>query len=123
MNKNQIEGLGKTIAGKIQQGAGKLVGSKSQQAKGLRKQAEGKAEKKLGDTKEMLKLISSMSKIYPVDFEFAKEAGSIHASIRKHIKDFGLADAFVLLKARKLKAKIITGDPHFKDCKEALLIK
>lgn len=55
MNKNQIEGVGKTIAGKIQQGAGKLVGSKTQQAKGLRKQAEGKAEKKLGDTKEMLK--------------------------------------------------------------------
>ena len=42
--------------------------------------------------------------------------------IRKKIKDFGLADVFVLLTARKLNAKIITGDPHFKGFKEAILI-
>lgn len=55
MNKDQIKGVAKDIVGKIQQDAGKLVGSKEQQAKGLLKQVEGKAEKALGDAKEVLK--------------------------------------------------------------------
>ena len=62
------------------------------------------------------------SKIYGINSGFAKEAGILHAEIRKKIKDFGLADAFVLLTARKLGAKIVTGDPHFKGFKEAILI-
>ena len=33
MNKDQVKGAAKDVAGKIQEGAGKLVGSKSQQAK------------------------------------------------------------------------------------------
>ena len=55
MNKNQVKGTIKDIAGKAQEGAGKLVGNKEQQAKGLLKQAEGKAEKKFGDAKEVVK--------------------------------------------------------------------
>ncbi|MDO8654118.1 MAG: CsbD family protein [Undibacterium sp.] len=55
MNKDQIKGVTKDIAGKIQEDAGKLVGSKEQQAKGLLKQVEGKSEKALGDAKEVVK--------------------------------------------------------------------
>ena len=55
MNKDQVKGVGKNIAGNVQKGAGKLVGSQSQQAKGLEKQVEGKSEKALGDAKEMVK--------------------------------------------------------------------
>lgn len=33
-----------------------------------------------------------------------------------------MADAFVLLTARKLGAKVVTSDPHFKGFKEAVLI-
>jgi predicted nucleic acid-binding protein len=43
--------------------------------------------------------------------------------MRKNSKDFGLADAYVLATARKLKAKILTGDEHFKPVKEAIMIK
>lgn len=68
------------------------------------------------------KTITSLSNIYGISMEFAKEAGILHAEIRKKIKDFGMADAFVLLAARKLGAKIITGDPHFKGIKEAVLV-
>ena len=64
----------------------------------------------------------NLSKIYGINEEFAKEAGILHAEIRKKIKDFGMADAIVLLTARKLSAKILTGDPHFKGFKEAILI-
>ena len=55
MNKDQVKGTAKDIAGKIQEGAGKAVGSKEQEAKGLDKQVSGKAQKKYGDAKEAIK--------------------------------------------------------------------
>ena len=55
MNKDQIKGAAKDIGGKIQEEAGKLVGSKSQQAKGLTKQVEGKAQQQVGDLKQAVK--------------------------------------------------------------------
>lgn len=55
MNKDQVKGVTKDIAGKIQQQAGKLVGNKEQEAKGLQKQVAGKAEKAYGDAKEVIK--------------------------------------------------------------------
>ncbi len=67
--------------------------------------------------------IISNSKIIDIDVELAKEAGLLHAETRKKIKDFGLVDVLILVSARKLKAKILTGDPHFKGFKEAVFIK
>lgn len=55
MNKDQIKGKTKDVAGKAQEGAGKLVGSKEQQAKGLKKQVSGKIQKGVGDAKETVK--------------------------------------------------------------------
>ena len=55
MNKDQVKGTIKNVAGKVQQKAGELVGNKTQQAKGLQKQIVGKAEKMLGDVKEVVK--------------------------------------------------------------------
>lgn len=55
MNKDQVKGTAKDIGGKIQEEAGKLVGSSEQQAKGLAKQVEGKVQKKVGDAKETVK--------------------------------------------------------------------
>ena len=55
MNKDQVKGGAKDIAGKVQEQAGKLVGSKEQQAKGLEKQVEGKFQKGVGDVKQSVK--------------------------------------------------------------------
>lgn len=55
MNKNQVKGEAKDIAGKVQEEAGKLVGSKEQQAKGLSKQVEGKVQKGIGDAQQSVK--------------------------------------------------------------------
>lgn len=57
MNKDQMKGEVKDIAGKIQEEAGKLVGSKEQQAKGLVKQVEGKIQQGIGDLKETVKKV------------------------------------------------------------------
>ena len=55
MNKDQVKGTAKNAAGKVQEEAGKLVGSKEQQAKGVAKQVAGKAQKGVGDVKEAVK--------------------------------------------------------------------
>jgi len=55
MNTDQIKGTAKDIAGKVQEGVGKAIDSKEQQAKGLEKQVEGKGQKTLGDAKDIIK--------------------------------------------------------------------
>ena len=55
MNKDQVSGAVKNFTGKLQEEAGKLFGSKEQQAKGLGKQISGIAEKAYGDAKEVIK--------------------------------------------------------------------
>ena len=52
MNKDQVKGVAKDVAGKVQEKAGKLVGSKEQQIKGLSKQISGKVQKGVGDVKQ-----------------------------------------------------------------------
>ena len=55
MNKDQVKGAAKNIAGKVQEEAGKVAGSTAQQAKGLQKQVEGKVQQQIGGLKEAVK--------------------------------------------------------------------
>jgi uncharacterized protein YjbJ (UPF0337 family) len=55
INKDQVEGRAKEAVGKVQEVAGKAVGSVSQQAKGLAKEVAGSAQAKFGDAKETVK--------------------------------------------------------------------
>jgi uncharacterized protein YjbJ (UPF0337 family) len=55
MNKDQVKGAAKEAAGKVQQQAGKLVGSEEQQAKGIGKQVAGNVQKNVGNAKETVK--------------------------------------------------------------------
>jgi uncharacterized protein YjbJ (UPF0337 family) len=55
MNKDQVKGQAKNIAGKVQEATGKLVDSKSQEVKGIKLQVEGKIQKGYGDAKEVVK--------------------------------------------------------------------
>ena len=55
MNKDQIKGAVKDAAGKVQEKAGELIGSREQEAKGIAKQVEGTAQKSYGDAKEAVK--------------------------------------------------------------------
>ncbi|HEV7799478.1 MAG TPA: CsbD family protein [Burkholderiales bacterium] len=52
MNKDQVKGTAKDIAGKAQEKVGELTGSEKQQIKGLKNQAEGKVQKGVGNVKE-----------------------------------------------------------------------
>jgi uncharacterized protein YjbJ (UPF0337 family) len=54
MNRDQIKGTAKDVAGKVQQKVGELTGSKEQQAKGAAKQVVGKVQKGIGDVEQAL---------------------------------------------------------------------
>ena len=62
INKDQVKGAAKDIAGKIQEETGKLVGSTKQQIKGLKHQAEGKVQKGVGDLKEAVSDLKEAAK-------------------------------------------------------------
>jgi len=67
-------------------------------------------------------ILLSNSQVVDVDEGVSKEAGVLHSEMRKTKGDFGLADAYVLAVARRIKSKVLTGDLHFKGVKEATLI-
>ena len=48
MNRDQVKGVAKNVAGKVQRWVGELTGNKSQQVKGAAKQVEGKVTKGVG---------------------------------------------------------------------------
>lgn len=54
MNRNQVKGAAKNVAGKVQQKVGELTGSKTQQAKGAAKRVEGTVQKGAGDVEQAL---------------------------------------------------------------------
>jgi predicted nucleic acid-binding protein len=82
-----------------------------------------KAKRKNLNVEIAFKSINVNSKVAEVTPEIAKKAGLFHAEIREKIKDFGLVDSLILILARELNAKIVTGDEHFRGFKEAILIK
>jgi uncharacterized protein YjbJ (UPF0337 family) len=55
MNKDQIKGATKEVAGKVQRKAGEVTGSTEHQIKGGAKEAAGKMQKAAGDVKEAAK--------------------------------------------------------------------
>jgi len=68
-------------------------------------------------------ILVSNSQVVSVDEEVSKEAGVLHSEMRKSRRDFGLADAYVLAVAKRTGARVLTGDPHFRGVKEAVLLK
>ena len=75
------------------------------------------------DVEAAYDMLLSNSQVINADEEVSKQAGLLHAEMRKTKKDFGLADAYVLATAKELKAKILTGDAHFQNLNDIFLIK
>jgi len=66
--------------------------------------------------------IISNSTIIDAPPKISKEAGLLHAQIREKIKNFGIVDTLIAVTAKSISAKILTGDEHFKNFKEAIFI-
>ena len=52
MNRDQVKGAAKDVAGKVQRKVGQMTGSTSQQVKGGARQMEGKLQKGAGDLRD-----------------------------------------------------------------------
>jgi len=85
-------------------------------AKSLRVEGLEKAELRRG-------FIRSRSAIVSLTEELAVEAAKIDVEVKKMVDGWGLADSIVLATTRKRKAKVITGDEHFKGLTETVYLE
>ena len=68
-----------------------------------------------------LDFVLSKTKIIDLDKEIAKDAGKINFENKKKIKNWGMADSIILATAKKLNAKVVTGDKHFEGLDSVML--
>ena len=80
-----------------------------------------KAKRSNQDAEVAWKAVTS-SKVVSSDANEAREVGLLHAKVRLKRPNFGLADTFVLHLARRLEAKVLTGDPDFRGMDEVIFI-
>lgn len=71
---------------------------------------------------EILRFIKSKSTIIGMKEETLEKCGKIYIEQRKRKGKFGMNDAAIWATAENLKAKVLTGDEHFKDFKEVIMI-
>ncbi len=81
-----------------------------------------KVKRKKGNVQIAYDAMIKNAKIIEMTPRMAKEAGILHAETRKKIPTFGLADACIVIASRKINAQIITGDPHFKQFSNTLIL-
>lgn len=60
---------------------------------------------------QMIRTIRSRSLLVPVDLSIARAAGKV----RREMKEGGIADAIIYATALRHRAKVVTGDPHFRE--------
>jgi len=66
--------------------------------------------------------IKSRSALIPLDEDLAVEAAKTDVAMKRKVQNWGLADSIVLSTARDRKGKVVTGDPHFRELDDALMI-
>ena len=62
-----------------------------------------------------LDFITSKTRVVSLDAGIAERAGALNHERKRVVKRWGLADSIILATARQHKAKIVTGDQHFRD--------
>ncbi|MEM3479007.1 MAG: type II toxin-antitoxin system VapC family toxin [Candidatus Bathyarchaeia archaeon] len=71
---------------------------------------------------EKLDFIRTSTLIVELTMDIAKFAGEIDVERRKIVRDWGLSDSIILATARKGNAKVVTGDKHFADLKDDVIL-
>jgi predicted nucleic acid-binding protein len=73
---------------------------------------------------EDLDFIIGKTRVASLDTKIAQKAGALSHERKRKVRRWGLADSIILATAREYKAKIVTGDEHFRDLvDEAIMIK
>ncbi|HVH15534.1 MAG TPA: PIN domain-containing protein [Candidatus Angelobacter sp.] len=66
--------------------------------------------------------VKARTSIIPLEEELARAAGEINFERKKRVKGWGMADSIVLATARRSVSKIVTGDSHFRDLAEEVIM-
>ena len=69
-----------------------------------------------------MNFIKASTLIVELTAEIARATGEIDVERRKNVKGWGLADPIILATARKENAKVVTGDKHFADLKDEVIL-
>jgi len=72
--------------------------------------------------KAKLRFIKSSTLMINLSAEIAELAGELDVERKKKVRGWGLADSIILATARLARAKVVTGDRHFRDLSEAIMI-
>ena len=67
--------------------------------------------------------IKLRSALVSLSEDIAVESAKIDVEMKKKVKGWGLADSIVLGTARLKRAKVVTGDEHFKDLEQTVYIE
>jgi len=67
----------------------------------------------------MVSIIRLRSLLVPVDLAIARAAGRV----RREMKEGGIADAIIYATALRHRAKVVTGDPHFRGMPEVVFVE
>lgn len=67
----------------------------------------------------MIASIRTRSKLIPIDLEIARAAGSV----RRSMNGGGIADAIIYATALRHRAKVVTGDPHFRSLAGVIFVE
>ncbi len=70
----------------------------------------------------ILQQITSQAEVIPVDTHIALLGGTIKLRQKSLKTDMGAVDCLILATAQIYKLKVLTGDPHFSECGETILI-
>ena len=82
-----------------------------------------KSSKEEWDFEKYLKFIKSKSTIVGINEEVIIQCGDIYIREKTKKPRFGMVDGVILTIAKKLDSKILTGDEHFRDLDNSIVMK
>ncbi len=71
---------------------------------------------------EDFNFIISQTKIIQLNIELALLAGRTNSENKRKIKNWGMSDSIILATAKMNKAKVVTGDEHFRNLDSVMII-
>jgi predicted nucleic acid-binding protein len=81
-----------------------------------------KSAKEKWDFESYLNFIKSKSKIIGLNEKTIIKCGKIYTKEKEKKPNFGIADGIILTTALEINCKILTGDKHFSDLKETIML-
>lgn len=82
-----------------------------------------KADNENWDFKKFLRFIKVKSRILGFNEVFVLRFSEIYNNVKKQVRGIGIADCIILTTAKLNNAKILTGDPHFKNMENVIFLE